>query len=41
MKKLPRKYAIHILVITAIGADVFDTPKGQNAIIVCTNRTQK
>ena len=41
MKKRQNKYAIHILPITAISMDVFDTPKNLNALIVCTNRTLK
>ena len=33
-----KKYAIHILAVPAVGADTFDLPMAQNAVISCTDR---
>lgn len=33
-----KRYAIHILAVPAIDADVFDLPMKQNALISCTNK---
>ena len=38
---MEKKYAIHILAITAIDGETFDLPQKKNAIIVCTDRENK
>ena len=34
-----KRYVIHILAITAIKEDTFDLPPENNAMIICTNRS--
>ena len=34
---MEKKYAIHILAVSAINGETFDLPQEQNAIIVCTD----
>ncbi len=38
-KHVIKKYAIHILALPAINMDSFDLPMEQNALIVCTDRS--
>ena len=42
MKKIKlKRYVIHILPVPAVSPDVFDLPMEQNALISCTDRTNR
>ena len=36
-----RRFTIHILAIIAVTPGIFDLPREQNAMIICTERTNK